>query len=324
MKLLFILDPLAELKAYKDTSVAMMRAAQARGHQIFFCQQNDLHWKGQVITRARHLSLADNDEDWYRVGANGEAVLAGFDAVLNRKDPPFDLEYLTASWLLAQAERDGARVFNRPAAVRDHNEKLGILEFPQFVAPTLASSDPERVHAFIDEQHDVILKRLDGMGGESIFRVKREDPNRNVIVETMTQQGARSIMAQRYIPEITAGDKRILLIGGVPVPHSLARLAKPGESRANLAAGGRGVAQPLSARDREIAEALGPVLAARGLLLVGLDVIGDYLTEVNVTSPTCFREIQDQTGFDVAGMFLDALEGKITEEKKGPEKRQSR
>ena len=311
MKLLFILDPLEEIKGYKDTSVAMMRAAQSRGHQVFSCHQGGIFWKKEVFAMAGALALTDNDEDWCRAQAPKQAALASFDAVLNRKDPPFDLEYLTASWLLAQAERDGARVFNKPAAVRDHNEKLGILEFPQFVAPTLASSDPERVHAFIDEQQDVILKRLDGMGGESIFRVRLEDPNRYVIVDTMVQGGARSIMAQRYIPEITKGDKRILLIGGKPVPHSLARIARPGETRANLAQGGRGVAQPLSAQDRRIAETLGPVLAARGLLLVGLDVIGDYLTEVNVTSPTCFREIQDQTGFDVSGTFLDALEKEI-------------
>jgi len=309
MKLLFVLDPLDSLKAYKDTSIAIMRAAQARGHQVFACGQGDLHSKGQVLARAERLSLADNDEDWYRARSEEKPVpLASFDAVLNRKDPPFDLEYLTASWLLAQAEREGARVFNKPAAVRDHNEKLGILEFAQFIAPTLATRDPAAVHAFIDGHRDVILKRLDGMGGESIFRVRQDDPNRNVIVETMVQGGERSIMAQRYIPEIAKGDKRVLLIGGKPVPHSLARIAKLGETRANLAAGGRGVAQPLSAQDRRIAEALGPVLASRGLLLVGLDVIGDYLTEVNVTSPTCFREIQDQTGFDVAGMFLDALE----------------
>ncbi len=312
MKLLFVLDPLDSLKAYKDTSVAMMRAAQARGHQVFACEQGELHSIGMVLARTQRLSLTDNDEDWVRAHAEAApAALASFDAVINRKDPPFDLEYLTASWLLAQAEREGARVFNKPAAVRDHNEKLGILEFAQFIAPTLASSDPERIHAFIDEQRDVILKRLDGMGGESIFRVRQDDPNRNVIVETMAQGGARSIMVQRYIPDIAKGDKRVLLIGGKPVPHSLARIAKLGETRANLAAGGRGVAQPLSAQDRRIAETLGPVLAARGLLLVGLDVIGDYLTEVNVTSPTCFREIQDQTGFDVAGFFLDSLEKEI-------------
>ncbi len=311
MKFLFILDPLDSLKAYKDTSIAMMRAAQARGHEVHSCEQRDLASSGRVYANAGRLSLADNDEDWYRAHGKENAKLAEFDAVLMRKDPPFDLEYLTSVWLLSQAEREGARVFNNPAAVRDHNEKLGILEFPQFVAPTLATRDPEAVHAFIDEHRDVILKRLDGMGGESIFRVRVDDPNRNVIVETMAQDGARSVMAQRYIPAIKDGDKRILLIDGKPVPHALARLAKLGETRANLAAGGRGVAQPLSRRDQEIAAALGPVLAKRGLLLVGLDVIGDYLTEVNVTSPTCFREIQDQTGFDVAGTFIDAVEKNI-------------
>ena len=315
MKFLFILDPLDSLKAYKDTSVAMMRAAQARGHEVHGCEQGDLHSKGKVIARTRRLSLADNDEDWVRAHEQQPHALAEFDAVLMRKDPPFDLEYLTSVWLLSQAEREGARVYNNPAAVRDHNEKLGILEFPQFIAPTLTTRDPAMVHAFIDEHRDVILKRLDGMGGESIFRVKADDPNRNVIVETMTSgvsgQGARSTMAQRYLPAIKDGDKRVLLIDGKPVPHALARMAKPGETRANLAAGGSGVAQPLSRREQEIAGALGPVLAARGLLLVGLDVIGDCLTEVNVTSPTCFREIQDQTGFDVAGMFLDALEQKV-------------
>jgi glutathione synthase len=311
VKFLFILDPLDELKAYKDTSVAMMRAAQARGHQVLACEQRDLHSRDRVYANAGRLSLADNDEDWMRAHAKELAALASFDAVLMRKDPPFDMEYLTSVWLLSQAEREGARVFNNPAAVRDHNEKLGILEFPQFIAPTLVTREPDAVHAFIDEQRDVILKRLDGMGGESIFRVRQDDPNRNVIVETMVQAGGRSIMAQRYIPEITKGDKRVLLIDGKPVPHALARIAKLGESRANLATGGRGVAQPLSAHDRAIAEAVGPVLAARGLLLVGLDVIGDHLTEVNVTSPTCFREIQDQTGFDVAGMFFDALDSKL-------------
>ncbi|MCC6209570.1 MAG: glutathione synthase, partial [Burkholderiales bacterium] len=276
MKLLFVLDPLDELKAYKDTSVAMMRAAQARGHAVFACGAEALRFEnGSVKARSVSLHLAGNDEDWYRMGARSDGAVAGFDAVLMRKDPPFDMEYLTGVWLLSQAEREGARVFNNPQSVRDHNEKLGILEFPQFIAPTLVTRDPAAVHAFIDEQRDVILKRLDGMGGESIFRVKADDPNRNVIVETMTQQGARSAMAQRYIPGIKDGDKRVLLIDGAPVPHSLARMAKPGETRANLAAGGQGVAQPLTAREKEIAAALGPVLAARGLLLVGLDVIGD-------------------------------------------------
>jgi glutathione synthase len=228
-----------------------------------------------------------------------------------RKDPPFDLEYVTSTWLLSAAEREGARVFNSPAAIRDHNEKIAITEFPQFVAPTLVTRDPRQIHAFIDEHQDVVVKRLDVMGGENIFRVNRTDPNRNVIVEIMVQGGARSVMAQRYIPEIVDGDKRVIIIDGAVVPYCLARIPKAGESRGNLAAGARGEARPLTARDREIAEALGPLLAARGLLFVGLDVIGDWVTEVNVTSPTCFREIQDQTGFDVAGMYVEALQKKL-------------
>ena len=260
---------------------------------------------GAEFTR---IELTGDDASWYRALETQPRRLAGFDAVLMRKDPPFDLEYVTSTWLLEQAEREGARVFNRPDAIRDHNEKLAIAEFPDFVAPTLVTRDPQRLHAFIDEQRDVVVKRLDVMGGENIFRVRADDPNRNVIVEIMAANTARSVMAQRYIPEISEGDKRILLIGGEPVPHCLARIPKPGESRGNLAAGGRGEARPLGKRERQVADALGPRLAARGLLLVGLDMIGDWLTEINVTSPTCFREIQDQTGFNVAAMFLDALE----------------
>src|SRR6185295_11522956 len=215
------------------------------------------------------------------------------------------------TWLLSAAAREGARVFNAPDAIRDHNEKLGILEFPQFVIPTLVTREPEAIQAFIDEHRDVIVKRLDVMGGENIFRVRVDDPNRNVIVEIMAQRGGRMVMAQRFIPEISAGDHRVLLIDGKAVPHCLARIPKAGESRGNLAAGARGVAQPLSKRQRDIAEALGPVLSKRGLLLVGLDIIGDWLTEVNVTSPTCMREIQDQSGFDVPGMFVTALEARL-------------
>ena len=290
----------------------MMRAAQKRGYAVWVCEQRALHWReGRVAAAAQRISLADDDEDWYRSEEAELRPLERFAATLMRKDPPFDLEYVTSTWLLSSAERRGARVFNAPGAIRDHNEKLAIFEFPQFVAPTLVSRDPEQLHAFIDAQHDVVLKRLDTMGGEHIFRVRADDPNRNVIVETIALGGERSVMAQRYIPEIREGDKRILLIDGKPVPHSLARIPKPGESRGNLAAGGRGVAQPLSPRDLEITRAVGETLAGRGLLLVGLDVIGDWLTEVNVTSPTCFREIQDQTGFDVAGMFIDALEARL-------------
>ncbi|MGQ0547782.1 MAG: glutathione synthase [Betaproteobacteria bacterium] len=307
-ELLFVIDPPGSLKAYKDTTVCMMRAAQARGHQVFVAEVTDLKWHGKALGRATRISPTDNDEDWYRAHETGTRALGDFDAVLMRKDPPFDLEYVVSTWLLSAAVREGARVFNAPDAVRDHNEKLAVAEFARFVAPTAVTREPAALQAFIDAERDVVLKRLDVMGGENIFRVRADDPNRNVIVEIMSQGGSRTVMAQRYIAEIAAGDNRVLLIGGRPVPHCLARIPRPGESRGNLAAGARGVAQPLSARQREIAEALGPVLAKRGLLLVGLDVIGDWLTEVNVTSPTCFREIQDQTGFDVSGMFLDALE----------------
>ena len=310
---MFVIDAPDSLKAYKDTSVAMMRAAQKRGHAVWVCEQQSLHWlQGRVAAAAQRLSLTDNDEDWYRSHETRERPLAGFSAVLMRKDPPFDLEYITSTWLLSAAVREGARVFNAPDAIRDHNEKLAIAEFARFAAPTLVSREPARLHAFIDAQRDVVLKRLDVMGGENVFRVRVDDPNRNVIVETISQHGARSVMAQRYIAEIAQGDKRVLLIDGQVVPHCLARIPKAGESRGNLAAGAQGVAQPLTQRHRDIAAALGPVLAKRGLLVVGLDVIGDYLTEVNVTSPTCFREIQYQTGFDVAGMFLDSLEKKIS------------
>jgi glutathione synthase len=289
----------------------MMRAAQSRGHGIWICEVTDLAWHGGATARATRFSLTDNDEDWYRAHETESRPLDKFGAVLMRKDPPFDLEYVASTWVLSAAVREGAKVFNAPDAIRDHNEKLAIAEFGRFVAPTLVTRDAGRLQAFIDEQRDVILKRLDVMGGENIFRVRLGDPNRNVIVETMAQGGARSVMAQRYIPEIAKGDNRVLLIDGQAVPHCLARIPKPGESRGNLAAGARGVAQPLSKRQREIADALGPTLAKRGLLLVGLDIIGDYLTEVNVTSPTCFREITDQTGFDVPGMFMDALEQRL-------------
>jgi glutathione synthase len=289
----------------------MMRAAQARKHQIFVSQVNDLKWDRKALARATRLSLTDNDEDWYRAHEHETRALAGFDAVLMRKDPPFDLEYVVSTWLLSAAVREGARVFNAPDAIRDHNEKLAIAEFPQFCVPTVVSREAAQLQAFIEQEKDVVVKRLDVMGGENVFRVRRDDPNRNVIVETMSQGGGRTVMAQRFIPEIAAGDKRVILVGGNVVPHVLARIPKPGESRGNLAAGARGVAQPLSRRQREIASTLGPVLSQRGLLLVGLDVIGDWLTEINVTSPTGFREIQDQTGFDVAGMFMDAVEKRL-------------
>jgi glutathione synthase len=305
----FVLDPLDSLKAYKDTSVAMMRALGARGHKLFALEQSDIFWEdGKTYAQVRQLNVTDDDHDWYGAGELLTRPLASFAAVLMRKDPPFDMEYVYSTYLLEGAEREGARIFNRPRAIRDHNEKLAIAKFTEFIAPTLVTRDAALIGKFIDEHADVILKPLDGMGGTSVFRVRNDDPNRNVIIETVGQHGAKSVMAQRFIPEIAQGDKRIILIAGEPVPHALARIPKPGETRGNLAAGGKGVARPLSKRDREIAEGVGPRLAAEGLLVVGLDVIGDYLTEVNVTSPTCFVEITQQSGFDVAARFAEALE----------------
>jgi len=314
MRIAFILDPLSSLKAYKDSSVAMMREAHRRGHEVHAVMRDALVWsgggdgRGMVTAACTRLELYDDHDAWAAESERQHQPLADFDAVLMRQDPPFDFEYVAATWLLERAEAQGARVFNRPRAIRDHNEKIAITEYPQFAPTTLVARDTVDIDEFIDAIGDVILKPLDGMGGASIFRVTSRDANRNVIVETLTHHGTRTIMAQRYIPEIMRGDKRILLIAGEPVPFCLARIPKAGESRGNLAAGGTGVAQPLSARDREIAETLGPGLAARGLLLVGLDVIGDYLTEINVTSPTCFVEISQQSGCDVAALFIDALE----------------
>ena len=313
MHVLFVLDPLPLLKAYKDSSVAMMRALVARGHTLSVAMQGDLYIETgtvkAVTTPIELVAGADlHGHDWWRESAQQDLPLADFGAVVMRKDPPFDMEYVYSTHLLEYAQAQGAKVFNSGAAIRNHPEKLAITEISEFTAPTLVTRNMARLKAFHDTHHDVIVKPLDGMGGTGVFRLHPKDPNLNAILETLTDNGARTIMAQRYIPEIVKGDKRILLIGGEPVPYSLARIPLAGETRGNLAAGGRGVAQPLSPRDREIAEAVAPKLAARGLLLVGLDVIGDYVTEVNVTSPTCFVEIAEQTGFDVAGMFVQALE----------------
>jgi len=309
MRIAFIADPLPSFKIHKDSTYAMMVEAARRGHELHFTLQEGLMWKGgRVAGEISRLTLTGEKDPWYRTAPPKETPLADFDAVLMRKDPPFDAEYVASTWLLELAQRDGAKVFNDPRAIRDHSEKLAIAKYARFAAPTLVTRLAGQLQQFIDANGDVVLKPLDGMGGESVFRVASGDPNRNVIVETLVRDGAKSVMAQRYIPEIRDGDKRILLIAGKAVPHCLARIPKPGETRGNLAAGGTGIAKPLSRRDLEIANALGPELARQGLLLVGLDVIGDWLTEINVTSPTCFREITEQTGFDVAGMFLDALE----------------
>lgn len=309
MRILFITDPLETFTLYKDSTYAMMAEAVGRGHTLFVCQPWHLSMTGHVVEAAvQSLELTGDDSDWYRTGEHTLKPLTGFDAVLMRKDPPFDMEYVTSTWLLEMAERQGARVFNKPQAIRDHSEKLAIAQFSQFTVPTLVTRDGGRIRRFHAEQGDIIIKPLDGMGGMGVFRIGPDGMNLGSVIETLGHNGARSLMAQQYIPAIRDGDKRVLLIGGAPVPYALARVPQAGEVRGNLAAGGTGRAQPLSERDAQIAQALAPVLWQRGLLLVGLDVIGDYLTEVNVTSPTCFREITAQTGFNVAGMFIDALE----------------
>lgn len=291
MDILFIADPLERFKIYKDSTYAMMAEAARRGHAVYACEPHQLAWTGSgVEADVQRVTIVGDTADlhrhpWYEAAAHESRALTSFGAVLMRKDPPFDMEYVTATWMLELAERAGAHVFNKPQSIRDHSEKLAIGEFPQFVAPTLVTRDAARLRAFHAEHGDVIVKPLDGMGGMGVFRVKADGMNLGAIIEMLGHDGTRSLMIQKFIPEIKAGDKRILLIAGEPVPFSLARIPQGSEVRGNLAAGGLGVAQPLTARDREIAETLGPVLAARGLLLVGLDAIGDWLTEVNVTSP---------------------------------------
>jgi glutathione synthase len=324
MKLLFVADPLDTFKIYKDSTFAMMREASQRGHTLWATQPVDLSWQrgGRVQARALPITLTGADphghDAWYTTPGAETVVLAEFDAVLMRKDPPFDTEYFYATHLLGHAERDGALVLNSPQALRDHPEKLAILEFPQFIAPTLVTRSAADVRAFHAEHRDIILKPLDGMGGTGIFRVTDGGMNLGSIVETLNLGGAQTIMVQKFVPEIVDGDKRVLVIGGQPVPHTLARIPQGTEVRGNLAAGGKGEAREITPREREIASVIGPKLARRGLLLIGLDVIGDVLTEINVTSPTCFQEITDQTGFDVAKMFVDALEAAVNRSKSRP------
>ena len=309
MNLLFITDPINGFNLDKDSSLAMMRQAQQRGHAVWVCGTPDLQWQQGVRVSAtmQRLHLKDHVNDWYRVEETQTKALCEVDAVLMRKDPPFDSEYFYATHLLSQAQREGAKVFNHPSALREHPEKLALMEFAEWTPPTLVTRQPEAIRAFHALHHDIILKPLDGMGGMGIFRVRADGLNLGSIIETLNGAAATSVMVQKFVPDIAQGDKRVLVIGGQPVPYALARIPQGNEVRGNLAAGGKGVAQPLTDRDRQIALAIGPTLAARGLLLVGLDIIGDSLTEVNVTSPTCFREITDQTGFDVAAMFMDAL-----------------
>ena len=315
MKLLFIADPLGDFKIYKDSTYAMMQEAQARGWSVAACELHDMHWQAAsgvtaqtntIEIIATQAGLAGQNP-WFSIKNTARIALKDFDAVLMRKDPPFDAEYLYATHVLQQAEREGARVFNRPQALRDHSEKLALMEFAQFAAPTLVARDMQALRDFHAQHHDVIFKPLDGMGGAGIFRVAADGLNLGSVIEQLTQNGTQSIMAQRYLPAITEGDKRVLLIGGQVLPYALARIPQGGEVRGNLAAGGRGVAMELTPQEREIAEFLAPILYARGLHLVGLDMIGGYLTEINVTSPTCFVEISEQKGLNVAALMMDTL-----------------
>lgn len=309
MDILFIADPLESFKVKKDSTLAIMRAAQNLGHRLWFCQSRNILWKDDlVVADCQALFVKSNSPSWFALGEQESRSLKSFSAVLMRTDPPFDIEYLNTTWLLSAAVRQGAKVFNDPSAVRDHSEKLSITEFPGLIPPTLVTRELSAVEAFHRAHQDIVIKPLDGMGGMGVFRVGSDGLNLASIVETLGENGARTLMAQRFLPEISKGDKRVLLIGGEVVPFALARIPQGNEIRGNLAAGGKGVAMPLSDAERAVAEKLAPILNERGLFLVGLDLIGGYLTEINVTSPTCFVEITDQSDFNVAQFFISKLE----------------
>lgn len=310
MKLLFVADPIESFKTYKDTTYTMMREATRRGHTVAACEPRHIHWESgqKVCAQVRDITLTGDEGDWFNEVAVRDAELVEFDAVLMRKDPPFDAEFIYATHLLEQAEREGACVINRPEALRNHPEKLAVMEFPQFVGPTLVTRSGEDVKRFHAEHQDIVLKPLDGMGGMGIFRVGPDALNLGSIIETLNHHGARTFMVQKFLPEISAGDKRVIIINGEPAPFVLARIPQGTEVRGNLAAGGKGVAQPITESDFATARAIGQVLSARGLLLIGLDIIGTKVTEINVTSPTGFREILDQTGCDVPALYIDAVE----------------
>ena len=309
MKLAFLLDPLEHLKPYKDRSVAMLRQAVQRGHEVYAILPDGLSWQGKgVEALASQLAIQDTDIDWYEVLSTKRRPLSEFDAILMRKDPPFDAEYLYATQLLSLAAEAGVKVWNAPQVLRDWNEKLAITRFSHWCVPTLISRVPDQMRQFAVEQGDVIIKPLDGMGGAGIFRVREDGLNLNSILEVLGCQGARTLMLQKFIPAVSQGDKRVLLIAGQVVPWALARIPAAGETRANLAAGGTGVAMPLTGREQQIADELAPVLWSKGILLAGLDIIGGYLTEINITSPTGMVEISQQTGFSPAAMLIEALE----------------
>lgn len=307
-----IMDPIATINPKKDTTLVLLLAAQERGWELWYMEQSDLALDGSTpIARQRPLRVRDDLKHWFELGAPVERPLAGLDCILMRKDPPFDSEYIYSTYLLEAAERLGVLVVNRPASLRDCNEKLFATQFPQCTPPLLVSRDPARLRAFHRAHRDVIYKPLDGMGGIGIFRARDPEPNLSVIIETLTNHGRTTIMAQRYIPAIVDGDKRILMVDGEAVPYCLARVPEVGEVRGNLAAGGSGIVQELSERDRWIAAQVAPVLRARGLLFVGLDVIGDYLTEINVTSPTCAREIDREKDTRIGAHLIDAIDRRL-------------
>lgn len=312
LKLGVVMDPITAIAVKKDTTFAILLAAQARGWELHYFEQTDLYARAnEAFGRSRRLSVWDDKNRWFAFQDEGVLPLAKLDAILMRKDPPFNMEYIYTTYLLELAETAGVLVVNKPRSLRDANEKLFALNFPDCCPPTLASREPARLKAFLGEHADIIVKPLDGMGGASVFRLRQDDPNINVILETLTAHGRRLTMAQRYVPEITVGDKRILLINGEPVPFALARIPQAGETRANLAAGGRGEGVALSERDRWICAQVAPKLREMGLLFVGLDVIGDYLTEINVTSPTCARELNAQFGLDIGGDLMAAIEQQL-------------
>ena len=313
MNLLFIADPLESFKIKKDSTLAMMRVAQEAGHHLWFCESRNILWKDNlVVADCQSLLIKPSSTSWFELGKLEARALNAFSAVLMRTDPPFDIEYLNTTWLLSAAVRQGANVFNEPAAVRDHSEKLSITEFPDLIPPTLVTRELSAVEAFHKIYEDIVIKPLDGMGGMGVFRVGPDGLNLASIVETLGENGARTLMVQRFLPEIAQGDKRVLLIGGEVVPYALARSPQGSEIRGNLAAGGKGVAMLLTETEKHIAEKLAPILYQRGLFLVGLDLIGGYLTEINVTSPTCFVEITDQSSFDVPQFWLKALEKAVS------------
>jgi len=303
-----VMDPIKQIKPWKDSTFAMLLEARRRDWQVWYMTPADLYVRdGRTRGRAAELHVIDNNEHWFEAGEAQDLDLGTLDMVLMRQDPPFNNDYLYATYLLEKLEADGVMVVNRPRSVRDCNEKLFATDFPQCGPPTLVASRSDLLRDFVTEHSDVVMKPLDGMGGSNIFRVTADSPNISVIIEVLTGQGATPIMAQRYIPEITQGDKRILMINGEPIDYALARVPREGELRGNLAAGGSGVGRELSERDRWICQQVGPTLKAKGLYFVGLDVIGDYLTEINVTSPTCIRELDEIYGINIAGQLFDAL-----------------